>query len=342
MSEHLQQNCPECQNPEQLDRRHFLQVAGATTAAAAVLGGVSVAAPPAKKSPKPAEAMIQELFKSLSIDQKKEVVLDWDHGSDGGKKLPTRLGMYNSPILGKTIGKNYDKVQRDLLEKILKSISSDEEGYSKITRNGTFDRSGKFENCGALIFGDPSGKEKFSWVFSGHHLTVRCDGNSEEGAAFGGPLYYGHTPPGYSARNCFSYQTKKVMSLYDALDEKQRKTAVVVKGDSGEHYGSIRFRPEKQHPGIEISELSKDQKELVEEVMRTILSPYRKEDADEVMDIIKKNGGMEKINLAFFAQGGKGKEEPYKYWRLEGPGFVWNFRVLPHVHTYVNISSNIA
>ena len=26
------------------------------------------------------------------------------------------------------------------------------------------------------------------------------------------------------------------------------------------------------------------------------------------------------------------------FWRLEGPGFVWNFRVLPHVHTFVNIA----
>jgi hypothetical protein len=32
----------------------------------------------------------------------------------------------------------------------------------------------------------------------------------------------------------------------------------------------------------------------------------------------------------------------WHFWRLEGPGFVWNYRVLPHVHTYVNISSRIA
>jgi hypothetical protein len=31
----------------------------------------------------------------------------------------------------------------------------------------------------------------------------------------------------------------------------------------------------------------------------------------------------------------------WHFWRLVGPGFVWNFRVLPHVHTYVNISSKV-
>ena len=32
------------------------------------------------------------------------------------------------------------------------------------------------------------------------------------------------------------------------------------------------------------------------------------------------------------------KSEPWHFWRLEGPGFVWNYRVLPHVHCFVNIA----
>jgi hypothetical protein len=76
-----------------------------------------------------------------------------------------------------------------------------------------------------------------------------------------------------------------------------------------------------------------------------VLSPFRKEDVEEVMLVIKRIGGMEKIKLAFFADNYEGaktsKEQPWSFWRLEGPGFVWNFRVLPHVHTYVNISSKL-
>ena len=70
--------------------------------------------------------------------------------------------------------------------------------------------------------------------------------------------------------------------------------------------------------------------------MRTVLSPYRKQDADEVMEIIKTNGGLEKIHLAFYQDARMNDKERWHFWRLEGPGFVWNFRVLPHVHTYVN------
>ena len=94
-------------------------------------------------------------------------------------------------------------------------------------------------------------------------------------------------------------------------------------------------------PGISIGDVTKDQRELVEKVMKELVSPYRKEDGDEVMEIIKANGGMEKISLAFYQEGKTSAEEPWTYWRLEGPGFVWNYRVLPHVHTYVNISSKV-
>ena len=71
--------------------------------------------------------------------------------------------------------------------------------------------------------------------------------------------------------------------------------------------------------------------------MRSVLSPFRAEDGDEVMKIIKANGGMDKIHLAFYNE--EAEDVDWHFWRLEGPGFVWNYRVLPHVHCFVNISS---
>jgi Protein of unknown function (DUF3500) len=343
--------CPECEQPfdppEVLDRRRFIRVVGERTAALAALGGLAAATPrlladdarpqDADRAAKPAEALIRELYASLSSDQKQDLVYPWDHVK-AGRKTPTRLGMYNAPIF-KTIEKTYTKPQQELVERILRAICSDEDGYRQISRNGNFDNSRSLQNCGAYIFGEPADDKKFAWVFTGHHLTVRCDGNSEEGAAFGGPMYYGHSPNGYSERNIFYYQTKSVLSVYDALSERQRKVAVVT-GTPGEGEGSVRLRPKaQQHPGISFGELNKDQQALVEKVMRDVLSPYRKEDADEVMDIIKETGGLAKIHLAFYQDREMNDDQRWHFWRLEGPGFVWNYRVLPHVHTYVNISS---
>ena len=46
--------------------------------------------------------------------------------------------------------------------------------------------------------------------------------------------------------------------------------------------------------------------------------------------------------LAFYQDRRMKDEKHWHFWRLEGPGFVWNYRVLPHVHTYVNISSKLS
>ena len=191
----------------------------------------------------------------------------------------------------------------------------------------------------SYIFGDPTDNRPYAWVFTGHHLTVRCDGNSEADRAFGGPMYYGHSPNGYSNRNCFYYQTQSARRVFDALNGQQRQQALVT-GSPGEQMQSVTFRPAGQaRPGLAASQLTADQRQLVEEVMRVLISPYRQEDGDEVMEILRRNGGLEQLHLAFYRQNNGGPETQWHFWRLEGPGFVWNYRVLPHVHCYVNIAA---
>jgi len=332
---------------EGVGRRDFLMTVGGTAVTLASLEAIPQAArlASAQQAPqpgqparnvKPAEALVRELFQGLSAEQRTQVVLPWNHGGENGA-TPTRKRMYNAPIFAnRSIGTVYTRPQKELNERILRSISADEEGYRRISRNGTFDGSQSFERCGAYIFGDPSGNQPYAWVFTGHHLTVRCDGNSEPSTAFGGPMYYGHSPDGYSQRNLFNYQTRSVLSVYDALSEAQRRQALMTV-NPGEQEASVRFRAQGQaHPGIAARELTADQRRLVEQVMRDLLSPYRREDADEVMDLLRQNGGLERLHLGFY-RSPQTAADRWDFWRLEGPGFVWNFRVLPHVHTFVNI-----
>lgn len=350
MSDSTRPACPECAGEFPLPpvaRRDFFRTVGLGAAAVGVtplLPAVARAADTAttaRAAPaiKPAEAMIRDLFASLSTDQKKEHVLPWNHIQKDSKGIPTRLGMYNRAI-GKPISQAYTTKQQELLDQIFRAICSDQDGYKRLSRGGTFDASHSFGGIGANIFGDPTDGKKFSLVFAGHHLTVRCDGNSEPGAAFGGPMYYGHSPNGYTDKNVFFYQTKQVMEVFDALNGQQR-TAAMAKGDPGGGAGSVRFRKAgEKFPGLLVKDLAPDQKGLIEKVMRELLSPFRKEDADEVMALVKTNGGMDAIHLAFYTEGESETTvtQPWTYWRLEGPGFVWNFRVLPHVHTFVNIA----
>ena len=146
---------------------------------------------------------------------------------------------------------------------------------------------------------------------------------------------------GYATTNVFNYQTKDLTDMYASLSEQQRKAAVKP-GTWKDEHGTIKPpRPGEPAPGLSIHDKTKDQRELVEKVMRDLVAPYRKEDGDEVMEIIKANGGLEKIGLMFYQEGKNTAAEPWTYWRLEGPGFVWSFRALPHIHTFVSVSSKL-
>ena len=339
-----EQRQPECSDCLEFDRRGFLGTLGV---GAAVVGGLAPVsafaaetAPAASTGAKPAEGLIRELYETLTSEQKQTLVYPWDHNANGD--MPTRLMMVNRPHFGKKIGESYTKPQQELCQRILRAICSGDDGYEKISRGGTFDGSGSFEGLGAVIFGEPSDGKKYSFVISGHHLTLRCDGNSEPGAAFGGPMYYGHSPHGYSPKNAYFYQTKRVMDVFGALDEGHRKQAIVAGSNPGEQAKSVQFRPEGEtRPGVSYAALSADQRKLVEDVMRDVLGPYRKEDADEVMSIVKANGGLEKMNLAFYEDPKMDDNHRWHFWRLEGPGFVWNYRILPHVHTFVHIANKV-
>ena len=341
MSEALPNNCPECLD---VDRRDFVRYVSLGASILAT-GGASLLTPSRARAeselgPKPrlvknpAEDLVKELYAAMTDDQKKAVCRPFEDKA--------RLSVNPNKALDKTIGTVFSSTQQELIERIVKAISSGSDGWKQITRGGTWDASKTFGNTGANIFGDPI-NGKFAFLFTGHHLTIRCDGDMKDSTAFGGPIYYGHTPNGYSDKNVFSYQTNEVMKAFDALDEKQREKALVKKGNPGEGPKSIEIKKDAVKPGIAIGELSKDQQELIGKVMRALLSPFRSEDADEVMTIIKEIGGMEKIHLAFFAEEYENEKtnakQPWSFWRLEGPGFVWNYRVLPHVHTFVNITA---
>ena len=335
-------SCPDCETTPTLARRDFIRVLGTTAAVVAVgLTPLQKARAARVEKQAQAEALVFELFKSMDADQKKKVCRAWDHGATGAK-IASRLLTHNGADGKSKIGEEYNKKQVELLDKIFRSIANGEAGFKQLSRNGSFDASNDFENIGAIIYGEAVEGKKFSLVFCGHHITVRCDGNSEEKTAFGGPLYYGHTPNGYAITNVFSKQTKSATELYGALDAAQRKVAVVAGKWKDEHAGVPVPKKDAKVPGLAFADMSKDQKELTQKVMLDLVAPYRKEDGEEVMEIIKENGGMEKLSMAFYQEGKTSDKEPWSHWRLEGPGFVWSYRALPHVHTFVNITSKLA
>jgi hypothetical protein len=316
--------CPDCDPP--LDRRAFLTtVGGAALVASAVptlLNRSLYAAPTAKSA---AETTVAQFYQSLSDQQKQTIAFPFDH------ELRNKINA-NWLITKPTIGdKFYSKEQRGLIREIVQKVTSPE-GYERLKEQMDDDMGG-LEFFSVAMFGTP-GSGKFQFELTGRHLTLRADGDSVDKAAFGGPIIYGHGQPD-PKDNIYHYQTKQVNEVFRGLDAKQVEKALL-KTAPGESEVQLQGSG-GTFPGIALSELSQDQKALVEKTLKVLLSPYRQEDVDEAFAILKEGGGLDKLHLAFYQQGDLKDDKVWDIWRVEGPSFVWHFRGAPHVHAYFNI-----
>ncbi len=319
-----------CNDCNQLDRRNFVKTVGG----AALLGAASpLLFDPrfAHAAPSPssaAETAVARFYSSLSERQKKAVCLPFDH------KVRQRINA-NWHVTETLIGDDfYSNEQRAIIDEIVRNVTS-EDGYERLQRQMD-DDDGGMDNYSVAVFGDP-GAGKFQFELTGRHLTLRADGDSVDKAAFGGPIVYGHGEEDDLSQNLFHYQTQKANEVFHALDPKQAKqalveiapkeAAVLLQGSGG------------AFPGIALSQLSDDQKELVESTLKVLLAPYREEDVDEVMAILKQGGGLDMLHMAFYQEGDLEEDPMWDIWRIEGPSLVWHFRGAPHVHAYINIGT---
>jgi hypothetical protein len=317
--------CPDCDSST--DRRLFLQAAGAVVAAAALpIERFAYAAPTTKSA---AETVAGKLFESLSADQKKAICFGFDD------PLRSRVNA-NWHITKPTISSDfYTKDQQKLIDEIVRKVTT-EDGYERIQKQTEYDAGG-IGAYSIAMFGTP-GSNKFEWTLTGRHLTLRADGDSVDKAAFGGPIVYGHGEE-TAADNLFHYQTKQTNEVFKALDAKQMEKALVAMAPKED---AVDLQGESgKFPGIGVSELSADQKKLVEATLKVLLAPYRAEDVEEVMSILQASGGVDKLHMAFYKQGDLKNDQVWDIWRVEGPAFVWHFRGAPHVHAYINIGQKV-
>ncbi len=325
---------PQYAGPDTMDRRTFfctvgVGVAGIAIAGAALSGGAAIAAPAASAA-KP-ESLVKTLYDTLTPAQRESICMGW---SD-----PLRSKVQANWAIVKPSVAQMTADQQELVRGILKGVTT-EEWYPKILAQMQND-SGGLGAYHVALFGHP-GQEKFEWVLTGRHVTLRVDGHSNANAAFGGPIFYGHAPkdtedPGHPG-NIYWQQGQKANAVLAALDPKQRALALLDKAPSEDE---IKLRGASgEFPGVAVGELTRDQKALVAATMKSLLSPYRPSDADDVMKDIAANGGLDKIHLSFYKQDALGQPGVWDIWRLEGPALVWHFRGAPHVHTWVNIAKD--
>jgi len=317
--------CPDCNS---VNRRSFVKsVAGASALALLSTRSLSAGLFSGPSLNSASETAVSEFFKSLTDVQKKTLCFPFEH------ELRHRISAnwhVTEPTLGETF---YTSPQREMISRIVKGLCS-EEGHTRMQKQMNDDAGGLHEFSVAM-FGEP-GAGAFEFMLTGRHLTLRADGNSVDKAAFGGPIVYGHDQVEQDAsKNIYFYQTQQTDKVFRSLTEDQaakalltaapKETQVQLQGDSGKFLG------------IKVADLKSEQKAEVEKTLGILLAPYRKEDVEEVMEILKESGGVDHLHMAFFQQEDIGGDKTWDIWRVEGPSFVWHFRGAPHVHAYINI-----
>jgi Protein of unknown function (DUF3500) len=344
--------CPDCaaEADAPLDRRDFIKTVGVTAATVAGAGLPMWATPRAAAAPTPrsaAETAVTALFNTLTDQQRREICFDWDYRETSGARPRGLLRTHvsnNWQITPHHVSSNYfTQQQKTIIHDIFRGIVNPE-WYARFLRQLRDDTNGQPWGSAQSIalFGRPGG-EHFEFVMTGRHMTIRADGNTTPHVAFGGPIFYGHAASGFDERpghpgNVFWEQGRRANLVYQMLDGRQRRLALV------EHRppeAEVGFRGASgQFPGIPVTELSRDQKEELQRVLRLLLEPYRKEDQDEALACLQRQGGLDHCSLAFYRDGDIGNDGEWDNWRLEGPAFVWYFRGQPHVHVWVNVADD--
>lgn len=299
----------------------------------ALATGVSTASANEKGSSK-SETLIKEFYKSLSAKQKAAMCMPWDH-----LKRDYINNNWNVVDEDKySIGSFYSSKQQQMLQGAVKGMLS-EEGYRRYEKQMK-DDSGGFGTFTCAVFGNPE-TDKFKWVLTGRHATLRVDGSSIADKPFGGPIFYGHavrftekpTHPG----NVWWYQAKIANSLYASLSEEQKKVALLGKSPRDTNHVVKLKGKDGKFAGIPGKSLNQVQKKTFQQTVDSLLNNYRPSDILQAKKLIEAGGGLDALHIAFYTDNDLGNDKIWDRWLIEGPGFVWYFRGSSHVHSWVNI-----
>jgi hypothetical protein len=289
------------------------------------------------------ETLAGLLHASLSPAQKEKVCFAWDHVHPRFGLLRTRVANNWNATEPDVAGDFFTGEQRRLIRDIFEQLIAPE-WHARFDKQLEDDTGGFGHGQSIALIGEP-GSGRFQFLLTGRHMTLRCDGDSAEHVAFGGPIFYGHdtgadTEEPNHPGNVFWSQAVAANGVFGMLDGSQRSRALV---DTLPRENAVAFRGRAATPpGIALTDLSADQRAEMDRVLGLLLEPFRGSDRAEVMKCLATQGGLDACRLAFYRQGDLGNDGIWDCWRLEGPSFVWHFRGSPHVHVWVNIADTPA
>ena len=322
----------------EINRRNLIKTAGASSAYLAMTQLEKFSGLVFAEESK-TDSMPMQLYKSLSDEQRQKVCLPVDHKS--------RQFISNWWYVHREhrIPDTFNAEQQELIQKIFDSLHRPE-FQAAVNKQVEIDQYGKEKNAPSVgFFGTPD-DPNFEFIYTGHHVTRRCNAHSDVGKGFGGaPIFYGHFPDKFNETkdhpgNPYWYQGKLFNEFVQALSGQQQEQGLVSSKPRSEKPDAVLKKSAARGPGLNCAEISSDQQKLLAETMRKMMTIFRDDDVKATIDAIEKRGVLDRLHVSWYD--GKydiGSDKVWDTWQIEGPEMVWYFRGQPHIHSYFHLKS---
>jgi len=283
------------------------------------------------------DSLPMQFYKSLTEEQRGKIILPVDHP----KRQFVSNWWYICPE--QRLHTFYTPDQQDLVRQIFESLHHPEH-REKMNWQVQKDLMGQIKNTPSVgFFGTPEDKD-FEFIYTGHHVTRRCNAHTDQGLGFGGaPIFYGNFAKAFRESkdhegNPFWYQGLVFNEFVSALDSKQQEKILVGREPRAESPATVIQRRKTDLPGLSGADLSKDQQAKLLETMRRMLVCFRPDDVTATMKTIEDKKLVERLFISCY--GGTfdiGADKVWDTWQIEGPDMVWYFRGYPHIHGYFHL-----
>ena len=176
------------------------------------------------------------------------------------------------------------------------------------------------------IFGEPTDQGKWGWRVEGHHLSLNfvVEGGKVVAAT---PAFFGSNPgevrtgPRKGLRTLADIEDR-ALRLLQALDETQKKSAIVAEKAPGEiRAANVAQPPTDPAEGIAFARLNDAQKPMLRSLIESYAGDMPTEVARAWLDEIEK-AGVDAVKFAW--SGSASRTEPHHY-KVQGPTFLIEF-----------------
>jgi hypothetical protein len=196
------------------------------------------------------------------------------------------------------------------------------------------------ENYTLALFGEPAVDHSWGWRFEGHHLSLNF--TVAPGEISVTPTFFGASPAKISNGVLAGFRNQRGthetgLALVNALTEQQRSVAIAAGNPPNDILAGNLNKPaaswdewKKLAPqGIAVSQLTAQQKDLVQRILDEVVTVYRPEISQAYLKQID-------VNELHFVWLGSIKDGEPHYYRVEGKDFFFEYDLVQgmgnHVH----------